>query len=508
MSLLITLSSSSFFLPKYLESKIHTKTITKQQLEYAVNIGVNDALIEQRKRQDYGSSIWQKLSKELANDNPIYAYQLGDYFAKNNVDSTSAIKLKSIFWYKQAAKQGYFPAVIALARLYFKQEKYQQAFSLVSDTAGNIEALILAIKIAISNSNINFVIDNHRQLINKRLITPESLSLYNSLIKYQVIPREKNLFKDVTAQNNGLKKSKGDCQISVQLFATTLANLHQLDQTLAQFTDHPLAPYVCFSEIRYVPQFQLGCDHKDEARISCSGYAWLQQGNITTRYVGVLVPKGGANVNKGILYIDKADTAAVFAHEISHFLGFIDEYPLPKNHNVCSSVQSEAFSHNIAILKPFYYGTREKIRANILSQLSWAALIETDTPILQPIQQINGETFNKQKWRVGTDVGTGDSITAEVGLFKAKSCQLKTIQAFKPIKKLSQLRYFEKDFPAEYKTIFALQPNAYLMPSFHYNVALALVIDGKPDQVQHWLDKAKAYEHNVVRKNKIQSFDF
>jgi len=504
MSLLITLSSSSFFLPQYLESKIRTNTITRQQLEYAVNIGVIDALIEQQQRQEYGSLLWIKLTKELANDNPIYAFELGEYFAKVNEDSKGAINLKSKFWYKQATKQGYLPAAIALARIYFKQEKYQQAFSLVSNTTTNIEGVILAIKIAISNSNINFVIDNYQQLINKRLVTPESLDLYNSLIKYQVIPRESKLLTDVTTQDNELKIGKGECQISVQFFATTLANLRQLDQTLAQFTAHPLAPYVCFSEIRYVAQSKLGCDHEDNKRISCNGYAWMQQGNITTRYVGVLVPKGGANVNKGILYIDKADTVAVFAHEISHFIGFIDEYPLPKNHNVCSSVQSEAFSHNIAILKPFYYGTRAKIRANILSQLPWAALIEADTPILQPIQRASGKTFSKQKWQVGT----GDSISTEVGLFKAQSCQLRTLQAFKPIKRQSQLRYFEKEFPAEYKAILALNPNAYLMPSFHYNVALALINDGKSDQVQHWLDKAKTFEQSIVRKNKIQSFSY
>lgn len=40
---------------------------------------------------------------------------------------------------------------------------------------------------------------------------------------------------------------------------------------------------------------------------------------------------GKANVHNGIMYLDQQDTYDVFVHELAHFSGFVDEYPLSKD---------------------------------------------------------------------------------------------------------------------------------------------------------------------------------
>lgn len=42
----------------------------------------------------------------------------------------------------------------------------------------------------------------------------------------------------------------------------------------------------------------------------------------------VFTDTGKANVHNGIMYLDQQDTYDVFVHELAHFSGFVDEYPL------------------------------------------------------------------------------------------------------------------------------------------------------------------------------------
>ena len=45
----------------------------------------------------------------------------------------------------------------------------------------------------------------------------------------------------------------------------------------------------------------------------------------------VLAKSGKANVNNGVMYLDVGDTYSVFVHELAHFVGFVDEYPLTRS---------------------------------------------------------------------------------------------------------------------------------------------------------------------------------
>lgn len=56
----------------------------------------------------------------------------------------------------------------------------------------------------------------------------------------------------------------------------------------------------------------------------------------------IFAEKGKANVHNGIMFLDRQDTYDVFIHELAHFSGFIDEYPLSANlaKRVCAGITS------------------------------------------------------------------------------------------------------------------------------------------------------------------------
>jgi hypothetical protein len=83
---------------------------------------------------------------------------------------------------------------------------------------------------------------------------------------------------------------------------------------------------------------------------------------VTTRYIAIMLPKGGANVHFGMLYFDAKDSIDVIEHEISHLLGFVDEYPLGKGHSKCRTSQQQISAQNIAVLQNGYQGERSAIR--------------------------------------------------------------------------------------------------------------------------------------------------
>ena len=139
------------------------------------------------------------------------------------------------------------------------------------------------------------------------------------------------------------------------MFATTLKGLKKVDKLIAAFNSHTLNPYFCFNTVRYIHESKLSCYHQKEHAIQCDESIWADvKQDEKTRYLGIMLPAGGANVNAGILYLDIEDNEQVFAHELSHLLGFVDEYALVKDHQQCRENQSAIFSHNISIFRKKY----------------------------------------------------------------------------------------------------------------------------------------------------------
>lgn len=492
MSLMICLSSSSFFLSDHLHAHALANTINQSQLNYALKHKYQFAYQYQYQHLPYGSVNWLSNSQKLAREQGDIAAKLAEfYLAEANVE-------QAIIWYKKAISLNYLPARLSLASLYFSNEDYQQVKRyLINSEQLTEQATLLLVKSLIAIGELAEL----PALIPQLRRSEQGRVLLEKLFIYRVISgdmADSDIRALLAARYLLLnrKKDTENCVVSLQLFATTVADLAYAEQLITAFTSHQLQASICLAVPRYIAKIRLKCADKTTQAIRCEESSWRELADdIDSRYIGVILPKGGANVHLGIMYLDRHDTVDVFAHEISHLLGFVDEYPLPPEHEKCSQVQDRPFAHNIVVLNKSYQGDRNSLRKQLLAQIPWHKYIKASTPIFQA----NGDT-----WLLGTP----DDFRYDVGVFPADTCQSNSFSAFKPLKVTTQLRYFEEGFPTQYADFFTHAPFNYLMPSFHYNIAFALFNQHEITLASWWLQQAAKYETDIYRQEKILQGDF
>jgi len=466
MSLAIGLSASSFFLPSQLTYLFHQninlshdqQNINEKQLNQAKALELPAFYQYQRHINQIGSKNWLRASRGLAKSNSAIARELGNYYQQNENFKQARL------WYLQGIKLGDDSARVSLAALLIAKNKYSQALKLLQPISKNNDALLLLTKIAIyqgDSAKINLQVPLLNQF-------DSGQKLVREMTKYKVYDK----FSKSLTQTNFFNQNKTkSCIANIQMFATNLADLNYLEQQILQFETHSLSKYLCFNNIRYISLAETQCHHKNQDTIRCNETIWREKANsFTARYIGLLLPNGGANVNSGIMYLDNKDTVDVLAHEVSHLLGFVDEYPLPLNHAKCATQQADQFSHNIAVLTSNYSGSRNEVREKVLTQIPWRRFIDEETPIM---------TFENGFWRLGTPSEFHD----KVGLFLSDTCgrklnesdeEITEFSSFKPLNTQTQLTYFELKFPLLYQNILKRNPRQFLMPSFFYNIEAGL----------------------------------
>lgn len=460
ISLVVFTSLSLFFFITDYREKVANAEITRQQLSILKTldlfINTDERLVQLLAKGN--NKAWLHLAKLHGDSNANTAYQLAEYFRREKQITSAEL------WYRVAVRQQHVAARIALANIYFKQQQYADIKPLLLPIVGNDNALAMLYKIALYQGDLAFIAEHKN-----RLAQGGNIGLYNELEQFSVFSESQEQTKseeklEYTIEQNiehNIKqniKQNSACSIDLQLFATSLKGLRHGQQLMSAFEHHKLAKYICLRTPKYIPAEAINCLHGVSENISCNTSVWITRNDINTRYLGVIVEQGGANVDHGIMYIDQDDNLDVLIHELSHFIGFVDEYPLPKQHQKCQQVQQRPFAHNLVVLPDFYQGEREKLRASILSQVPWRNLIKHSTPILSKY---------KQGWTLATPV----TYQNEIGLFTTASCnkQRKT-QAFKPLASRTKLEYFELYFPEIYLNIIELAPKLFLMPNYHFNL--------------------------------------
>jgi len=522
------LSSSSFFLTDYLTTQLSDNNYRAGQLSYALKHNHITALTIQEAKADFGSINWLSLNEKLAKKDGASALKLAYWYQQQTQEKTKIPLLNTaILWFEQAIRLHSQQAIVALAQLYFDQNKLLKAQSTMDKFTKNLQnnslvevALILRINIAVALGDVIKV----NKLINLGGLSfgdsAQSRDLLTAIEKYAVIKNTPSLSDHIKGRSkvslNFHSNESQACISSLQLFATNLAHLKHLEVLIKAFNEQQaVAQFICLPIPRYISIKQLDCVSELNAVITCDERLWQNvTQEIDSRHIGLMLNQGGANVHLGILYFDINDGADVFSHEVSHLLGFIDEYPLQKEHYKCQEKQTTPFSHNVAVLDMFYQGERQALRTKILAQIPWSHRIKDNTPILQLVDAKSNKALY---WLLGTPVEYQD----EIGVYASESC-LKSVftnklsknnkdtshAAFKPIKVHTQLRYFAKEFPKEYLALLNDKPLAFLMPSFHYNIALAEFLQGNIDDAKYWLLQAAQWEKEPLRKETILRGDF
>jgi TPR repeat protein len=512
--LLTGLPTSSFSLAGYLTQVIETKNHTAQQLTYGISTSNEAALLHAWHKSKKYSLNWQVLAKKLANSKGDVAYLLAEFYLKTPPSSKqlSNQSEQAILWYQQAIRLNYPKATIALASLYFHQGNVFEAKKLLAKLQvmelsynqhndASVAGIILTIKIAISEGNRRLT----ELLLSKfsAMLQADTAGgmLLSTIAKYQVLPT-------VNKAGTSSRNNQVTCPNSIQIFATNLTHLAQAESLIKYFREQPLNDLVCFSPVRYLPLSTLSCSSAKQGAIICdeSKLHGIAE-SVSTRYLAIMLPEGGANVHFGVLYFDAQDSVDVVEHEISHLLGFVDEYPLGKGHIKCRATQQQASALNIAVLPNSYQGERDSIRAIVLKQLAWAEQIKETTPILQ---LKDGGSFENQYWQLGTPA----QYAHEVGLFRSKTCdnnsakEQGSFNAFKPLFERTKMQYDELNFPKPYIALLHKNPQEFLMPSFHYNIALAYYQQSNIDEAKYWLKKAANWESITRRRKKVRQGNF
>jgi hypothetical protein len=531
VSLVVLLSSSSFFLNPYLSKSIAEGRVSESQFAFALNKKNISALASTVKQHDVGSVDWLSVMVYLAHQQGSSAYLLAKWYEKKISSSDFEFKLgldnqtEAIKWYKQSIRLHFEKAKTSLARLYMKQGLLQQAELLLEEVNYNdeesvkIEYLIVKITLAIEIGDediVSSLLKTHSEFIVKYLAGRKLLEL---IYRYKVTDVTINISsfnktwlnrKNVSTTNENTSTNNGNngvqhiaayhnsCISSIQLFASTLNDLVHIEKLQKKILLTPLAKYVCLPLPRYFPKKLLNCSDDLTRPIICDEAIWQKVAATTsTRHIGYMNSQGGANVHLGILYFDRVDDLDVFTHELTHLLGFVDEYPISKSHITCQSIQKFPFSHNISILANTELGSRQEVRQKILAQLSWADAIKPTTPILIK--------SNNKGWELGTPA----SYNGEVGMFKAKTCNDSVkaseegFSAYKGVSKNTHLEYYAELIPKHYLDQLKKKPRSFLMPSFHYNIALNLYKKGNIIGAKHWLKQSSMWEKDKTRKNKI-----
>ena len=157
----------------------------------------------------------------------------------------------------------------------------------------------------------------------------------------------------LAAQQNSIHRASnrhdwadGDCRQQVLFVTAELTSLPQATEFIRQFNgDQRLQrlPICIAPKVEFVPDL-LHCENVDaHTRIRCDITplaANLKDRQFT--HLVIFARQGKANVHNGIMYLDQKDTYDVLIHELAHFAGFVDEYPLSAElaERICGGVDA------------------------------------------------------------------------------------------------------------------------------------------------------------------------
>lgn len=261
-------------------------------------------------------------------------------------------------------------------------------------------------------------------------------------------------------QGKGLAVTREQCVIRLQPVVMSLENMQQMAQLSRSFaTDDRLASLpICLLEPIWVKPKQVKCDEnwQSHRRLGCD-VRQLSRLPLDDDFshLMVLAPRGKANVHNGIMYLDQGDSYSVFVHELAHFAGFVDEYPL-------SSDMAEFVCHP-------YSQAPNLVFVNEAEELP---------------EKLDG-------WRQ-----TGE----EWSMAKARTCNNHQMHAYKGSDRLTFMEYHDQQYiPPLYMALWKqrLENRTELIPAF-INFAQAWETQGNVELALQWRQKANQYQYPAL----------
>jgi len=287
-------------------------------------------------------------------------------------------------------------------------------------------------------------------------VTLQSLA---SLYHYHATAFNKNRHSDFMQQ---LSTLPDDCKQKLLFVTPDIGSLPQAEYFRARFAQDPRLSTlsICIYDLTWFDPVDLACKEnwQQSGRLGCQLLSLAEKlKNLPFTHLVMFADKGKANVHNGIMFLDRKDTYDVFIHELAHFSGFIDEYPLSKAlaKRVCAGVDAP----------------------NVV------------------FKQVKQSEADRQYWR---SIG----LQNKTPLFAARTCDNHSTQAFKASKQLTFMEYHDTAFiPKSYLTAWQRQlqkaPN---QPSAHINFAQLYEQSNNLSESQFWRARYQQYLNTNTNK--------
>ena len=210
---------------------------------------------------------------------------------------------------------------------------------------------------------------------------------------------------------------------------------------------------ICIYDVTWFDPVDITCDKnwQKSGRLGCQLLSLAEKlKSLPFTHLVMFANQGKANVHNGIMFLDRQDTYDVFIHELAHFSGFIDEYPLSQ-------------------------GLAKRVCAGV------------DAPNMV-FKRAEQPEPDQEYWRsIGMQHNTD--------LFAARTCENHATQAFKASNQLTFMEYHDTAFiPAQYLTAWQKQlqkaPN---QPSAHINFAQLYEQSNNLSESKFWRARYQQY---------------
>ncbi|NMH58558.1 sel1 repeat family protein [Alteromonas ponticola] len=363
-------------------------------------------------------------------------------------------------WLLKASANNYLPAQAALADWYLLNGKVKKARPLLEKTqnAFTQSAFYLG-RILIDEGKQEQGIEVLQRAVDEG--HPEAEYWLDLIAK----------FPQRTIESIGSASWPADrqCRQRIQLFATSLATTERANSIYNQFNhDKRLSALpICLQKPIRIKAEKLACtdNWRQSGRLGCDirPLSLVVKTRDLTHAV-ILHQSGKANVNNGVMFLDLTDTYDVFVHELAHFAGFIDEYPL-----------SNGMANR-------YCNRQEAPNLIFDGELTYS-----------PVETLS-------RWQQQPDF---------TGVWLAKTCENAQVKAYKPSNEVTFLEHHDSGkIPPIYLTLWQqqLQDPTALRP-IYMNLFQSFHRNGQSTQADIWLRKYEQFNKAASTDVSVESDD-
>ena len=267
-------------------------------------------------------------------------------------------------WLVRAASQNYVPAQAALADWYLLHGQQQLAKPLLAATATlDMQSAFKYARLlwdegefSEAKQHFSFAAKKGHLQAEKAL---EAINLYTPYSIEQAL-KQSPLFN---------WESEEKCLQRIQPFATSLATIMRAHSLYNSFNNDKRLQNlsICLAPPIWLKSDVLSCDpdYKNAGILGCSitPLASIAKKQKFSHAV-VVAEQGKANVQNGVMYLDISDAYSVFVHELAHFAGFADEYPIGKGmaNRLCDEDGISDFAPpNLIVDSEYWYAPHETV---------------------------------------------------------------------------------------------------------------------------------------------------